>query len=178
MKRADRIKTTLSPSVHWPGDVLRGADWPTRDASWQAASVRLIACLFSAAILYGAVMGSFRAFGDQPQWLLQMAYSAIKAPLLLSGAFVISLPSIFVLSSLLGLRNDFGMAVRTLMAAQAGLALSLASFGPLTLLWYASNGDYNWALAFNGAMFALASLAAQWLLRGYYEPLMERNPRH
>jgi hypothetical protein len=31
---------------------------------------------------------------------------------------------------------------------------------------------------FNGMMFAIASLTAQWLLRQYYRPLIARNPHH
>jgi hypothetical protein len=99
-------------------------------------------------------------------------------PLLLTGSFALGLPSFFVLSTLLGLRRDFGESVRALVAAQAGLAIVLAALGPLTLLWYASSTNYQEALLFNGAMFAVASLAAQYLLRLYYRPLLERNSRH
>ena len=31
---------------------------------------------------------------------------------------------------------------------------------------------------FNGLIFALASIAGQHLLQGYYRPLIARNPRH
>ena len=62
-----------------------------------------------------------------------------------------------MLNSLLGLRSDFGRAVRSLVAAQAGLAIVLASLAPFTLVWYASSARYSEALLFNGAMFAVAS---------------------
>jgi hypothetical protein len=140
--------------------------------------LRLFEYLVLFGLFYGAVMGSFRALASQPQWAWQMLYSAVKVPLLLSATFVISLPSFFVLNSLLGLRRDFAKAVRALVAAQAGLAIILASLAPLTLLWYASSSAYNEALLFNGAMFAVASFSAQWLVRGYYRPLVARNPRH
>ena len=52
------------------------------------------------------------------------------------------------------------------------------SLAPLTLTWYASSPVHRQALVFNGAMFAVASFTAQWLVRGYYRPLVERNPRH
>jgi hypothetical protein len=135
-------------------------------------------CLVAFAMAYGAVMGTFRGLVGRDQWLLQIAYSAIKAPLLLTGSFIIGLPSFFVLSTLLGLRRDFAESVRALVAAQAGLAIVLASLGPLTLLWYASSADYQHALLFNGVMFAAATLAAQYLLRNYYRPLVQRDPRH
>jgi hypothetical protein len=161
-----------------PVDVLRQAPWVTRQLDSQRAILRLVGYLVAFGLLYGAVMGSFRALAAQPQWLLQIIYSAVKVPLLLSATFVISLPSFYVLNALLGLGRDFAPAVRALIAAQSGLAIILCSLAPLTLLWYASSAQYNQALLFNGAMFAVASFAAQWLVRGYYRPLIARNRRH
>jgi hypothetical protein len=158
--------------------VLRRATWTTRSGELRAALPRLVGCLLAFALEYGAIMGTFRGLTGQDQWLRQVVYSAMKVPLLLGASFALSLPSFFVLSTLLGLRRDFAESVRAIVAAQAGLAIVLAAFGPLTLLWYASSTDYNAALLFNGLMFAAASLAAQHLLRGYYRPLIQRNPRH
>jgi hypothetical protein len=159
-------------------DVLRRAPWVTQKLDSRRAILRLVACLILFGLLYGAVMGSFRGLIGQPQWLRQMVYSAVKVPLLLSVTFVISLPSFFVLNSLFGLRKDFSSAVRAMIGAQAGLAIILASLAPITLVWYASSTSYNNALLFNGAMFLVASMGAQWLLRKYYGPLIARNNRH
>lgn len=159
-------------------DILRRAPWITRQLDSRRVLARMAGCLVACGLLYGAAMGSFRGLAAQPQWARQMAYSAVKVPLLLTATFAISLPSFFVLSSLLGLRRDFAKAVRSLVAAQAGLAIVLASLAPLTLVWYASSAVYSQALLFNGAMFAIASLAAQWLVRGYYRPLIAINHRH
>lgn len=158
--------------------ILRRERWTTSPDATGAALPRLLACLVAFALLYGGVMGTFRLVTGNDQWLLQIAYSAVKAPLLLAASFAIGLPSFFVLSSLLGLRQDLGESVRALVAAQAGMAIVLAALGPLTLLWYASSSDYNEALAFNGLMFLLASMVAQYLLRAYYRPLIARNSRH
>ena len=76
------------------------------------------------------------------------------------------------------LRRDFARATAALMAAQAGLAIVLASLAPLTIVWYASSASYEAALRFNGLMFAVASAAGQGLLRGYYRPLVQRNAKH
>jgi branched-subunit amino acid ABC-type transport system permease component len=62
--------------------------------------------------------------------------------------------------------------------AQASLTLILASLAPFTLTWYASTDAYAPAVLMNAAMFGLASLAAQLVLRRLYEPLIARNPRH
>jgi hypothetical protein len=168
----------MSPWITAADDVLRQAPWVTRQLDSRQAILRLIGYLVAFGLLYGAVMGSFRAIASQPQWQLQVVYSAVKVPLLLMATFVISLPSFYVLNSLLGLGRDFGPAVRALVAAQSGLAIILCSLAPLTLVWYASSAEYNRALLFNGAMFAVASFAAQWLVRGYYRPLVARNRRH
>jgi hypothetical protein len=158
--------------------ILRRASWVTKPADSRRVLVRLVAQLILFGLLYGMAMGSFRALAAQSQWFQQIVYSAVKVPLLLSATFVLSLPSFYVVNALLGLRRDFVIALRALVAAQAGLAIVLASFAPLTLVWYASSASYSQALLFNGGMFAVASFAAQWLVRSYYRPLVARNRRH
>ncbi len=46
------------------------------------------------------------------QRLLQVVYSAVKVPFLLMATFVLSLPSFFVVNTLLGLRSDFARVLR------------------------------------------------------------------
>lgn len=161
--------------VQTPEDVLRRAAWTVRPEAAQAALARLAACIVLFGCLYGAAMGAYRGINGHPGWLLQMAYSAVKVPLLLSGAFVITLPTFFVLGTLLGLRSGFARALRALVAAQAGLAIALASLAPLTLLFYASTTSYQHALLFNGVMFAAGALAGQQLFRAHLRPLVARN---
>jgi hypothetical protein len=151
---------------------------PVRETSRLAVHVALFG------ILYGAAMGSFRGFIAGELWsvvLGQLIYSAVKVPLLLVCTFLVSLPFFFVLNTLFGLRNDFARAVRALAAAQAGLAITLASLAPFTLLWYCSlagRETYAASILSNALLFGIASLAAQWLVRGYYAPLVARNRRH
>jgi hypothetical protein len=159
-------------------DILRRAPWVSSRREWRYSLLRLCVSVVVFGLVYGATMGSFRALSAESQWLRQIAYSAVKVPILLIFTFVISLPNFFVLNSLLGLRKDFSAAVRALVAAQAGLAIVLASLAPLTLMWYASSAEYSQALLVNGAMFAVASFSAQWLVRSYYRPLVARNHRH
>lgn len=141
---------------------------------WPLVALATLVVAFG--MLYGAAMGSFGGvFGDRA---LQVIYSGIKVPFLLLATFALSLPSFFVLNSLLGLRRDFADAVRALAATQAGLAVILASLAPLTLLWYVSIGRYSAAVLFNALLFGAASLLAQSILRGYYRPLVLRDARH
>ena len=121
-------------------------------------------------------MGSFGGVLGERFW--QVAFSAMKVPLLLTATFALSLPSFFVVNTLFGLRSDFLYSVRALLATQAGLTIVLASFAPFTILWYVSSSNYRGAIVFNTLMFGSASLTAQWLLRRFYEPLIRRDRRH
>jgi hypothetical protein len=166
----------MTAYLHRLDDLLRGRTnliqvrGNPRAFAWLAAQVFVFGCV------YGAVMGTFGGILGQRLW--QVVFSATKVPLLLLVTFALGLPSFFVLNTLYGLRSDFGEAVRALLAAQAAMTLILASLAPLTLVWYASSGDYVWALLYNGSMFAIATFAAQWLLRRFYRPLLLRRPRH
>lgn len=148
-------------------DVLRGRPRPL---------AQLLACVVVFGVFYGCVMGAFG--GVAGRRALQPVYSGLKVPLLLLVTFALSLPSFFVLNTVLGVRDDFGRVLGGLVATQAALTVVLASLAPFTALWYASSADYDLALVFNALVFAAASVAAQSLLRRWYRPLVARNPRH
>ena len=141
--------------------ILRGRPAP---GSWLV----VLAC----GLAYGAVMGAFDGRAGQ------MAFSALKVPLLLLATLALSLPSYFVLNTLLGLRSDFADAWRGVVASQAGLTIILVSLAPITAFWYASTPNYRSAILFNALMFAFASAGAQAMLRRSYRPLIARDPRH
>jgi hypothetical protein len=162
--------------MHYADAVLRRRPWTTQSARTTAALRLLVAMIIIFGMAYGAMMGCFGGIGSGR--IIQVAYSAVKVPLLLVATSLIALPNFFVLNTLFGLRRDFAQSIRALAATQAGLALVLASMAPLTMLWYATSADYSAALRFNALMFAVASFGAQILLRGYYQPLIRRNPRH
>ena len=128
----------------------------------------IIACGLS----YGAVMGSF---GGR---VGQMGCSALKVPLLVVATAILALPSFFMINTLLGVRDDFTLALRGVVASQAGFTILLVSLAPVTLFWYASSRVYQQAILFNGVMFGVASLGAQVILARAYRPLIARNPIH
>ena len=127
---------------------------------------------------YAFVAGE-RGFIEQ---ILQMVYSGIKMPLLIVFTVLVALPSFFVINTLMGLRDDFRESLQAIISAQAGLMIILVSLFPLTLFSYVAFGatevSYQLAILFNAAMFGLASVAAQILLRNYYQKLINRDPRH
>lgn len=156
-------------------DLLRGhgAFDPARPQS----PVRSLVLLFVGfGFAYGVAMGSY---AGRPS---QMFYSGLKVPLLLGVAALVCLLNFFVVNSLLGLRDDFGIALRAVLTAQAAVAVSLAAFTPVTLFFYASlpeaRASYPTAIAANGVIFLVASLGGQLALNRAYAALIARNPRH
>lgn len=162
--------------------VLQNADRllrPTGPRPGPAYSPRLrdlILLILVFGLIYGAVMGTFSATSFERS--IQIVYSAVKVPILLLATFAISLPSFFVINTLVGLRNDFAQALRALIATQAGLTIILASLAPFTALFYASTAEYNPSIVFNAFMFGVASFSAQFILRRLYRPLIQRDARH
>jgi len=135
-------------------------------------SVRLLGVFLAAGLLYGAVIG---AYSLRP---LQMLYSALKVPLLVAGAGLVCLPNLFVLNTVLGLREDLSAVLRGAILAQGTVAISLAALAPITAVAYLSLGDYPDAVVFNGIVFLVAALAGQLTMSRHYRPLIARNPRH
>ncbi|MCA9184847.1 MAG: hypothetical protein KDA99_04485 [Planctomycetales bacterium] len=149
----------------------------------QAAQTRhrwrtLLTVLSVFAALFGLAVGSFGARILEPGTWLQALYSAIKLPILLTLSTALSLPSFFVINSLLGLRNDFDRVVQAIVLSQVVMAIVLASFAPMTILWYASSSDYSQAILANLVLMAIASFVARAVLRAQYRRLIVRNPRH
>ncbi len=114
-----------------------------------AGSWRLV---LGCGIAYGGVMG---AYGGRP---LQVAFSAVKVPLLLLATLALGLPTYFILNTLLGVRSDFAAAWRAVVASQAGFTIILLSLAPLTVLWYASTTHYRGAIFFEAVFHALMDL--------------------
>ena len=159
-------------------DVLRRGSSlaPVQRLGW-ASSLRNFAILILVfGMFYGGVMGTYGGVAGDRLW--QVVYSGVKVPLLLMATFLLSLPSFFVLNTLLGLRNDFTRVVTSLLATQASLTVILGSLAPVTAFWYVSSSEYQPAILFNGLIFAVASISAQWLLRREYRPLIARHPAH
>ncbi len=140
--------------------------------SYKKLLIFILLSLFFGCV-YGSVMGSYGGIDS-----IQIIYSGVKVPMLFICSFFLSLPSFFVLSTLLGLRQDFLYAIGALLVCQSGVTIILCSFMPFTVLWYTSFSDYKGVIIFNGLMFALASISAQFILRKFYRPLIAKNKRH
>lgn len=160
-------------------DVLRGrpgagAPAPAGDRPSSLFGITLL--MAACGMAYGGVMGTYGGLALDRVW--QPGFSAVKVPILIATTFALSVPSFYVLNALAGLRADFPRVIRALMTAQAVLTIVLTSLSPFTLFWYLSGSPYQAAILFNGAMFAVASLGAQWRLRGDYARLIHEKPAH
>lgn len=153
-------------------DLLLRGGFARDELSWRSR----LAVVVVFGTFYGAVMGAYGGLDADRPW--QMLYSGLKVPLLLTSAFLLSLPTFFVLNTLLGLRADFPRVVRALVSTQAGLTVVLASLAPITAFAYISGIGYQPAILFNALMFGTASVSAQSLLRREYRELIARNPAH
>lgn len=158
------------------GDVLRGETSSRRTQAIPFSGGTLTWAIVAFGMFYGGVMGAYGGLGGPRMW--QVVYSAVKVPFLLFSTFFLSLPSFFVINTLLGLRSDFRRVLRALLSTQAGLTIILSALAPYTAFWYVCGSHYQPAILFNGAMFAVASISAQWMLRRSYLPLVETNPKH
>jgi hypothetical protein len=133
---------------------------------------RLVCIGTGGGLFYGAIMGSYGLQG----W--QALYSALKVPLLVGVATLTCLPNFYTVNALLGLRGDFGLAMRAILAAQGTVAVVLAALAPITAFLYLSVTEYGAAVALNGVVFLVAALAGQVTLSRRYRKLIEANPRH
>lgn len=157
-------------------DLLRGSDVLREVSPSRDRHRLLVITILIFAPCYGALMGSYRL--DSADRWLQVLYSAIKLPILLFATSVICLPGFFVLNSILGLRDDFAEALGAILAGQAGLSVVLAALAPLTRFLYFCDVDYRAALLLNLAAFAVATFAAQTIMRRHYRVLIRRLPHH
>lgn len=142
------------------------------DRDWRPLALLILA----AGPLYGAFMGSFAL--DSAERLLMVLYAAAKVPVLILATTLVCLPAFFALNTVLGLRGDFGPAIRAVLAGQAALTVALASLGPLTALAYVSGVNHRWALLFNAGMFSIATLIGHAIMRRRYRPLIASSGRH
>lgn len=118
------LSTKSSPPSHIDS-LLRGTG-PFAPAARTGPPPRLLpAIILVSAPIYGAVMGTYAL--DAPERLLQVLYLALKLPLLLTATTLLCLPGFFVLTTILGLRDDLPASVRAILAGQAAMAVALAA---------------------------------------------------
>lgn len=103
--------------------------------------------------IVGAALGSYRGG-------LQIAYAAIKLPVVLLGTAALSAPALSAIGAALGRRSRLAADLALVMAALAFGALLLVACTPLVLLGRSVDLDYHRMILATVAMFAIAGCAA------------------
>lgn len=112
-----------------------------------------IATIAVAMAIVGAALGSYR--GDQ-----QIAYAAIKLPIVLLGTAALSAPVLTAIGVALGRPARLGSDLALVMCALAYGALLLCACTPLILLGRALDLGYHRMILATVAMFAIAGIAS------------------
>jgi hypothetical protein len=113
----------------------------------------MVATIAVSMALVGAALGSYRGG-------IQIAYAAIKLPLVLLGTAALSAPVLSAIGAALGRRARLSSDLTLVMSALAFGALLLAACTPLIMLGRALEVDYHRMIAGTVIMFAIAGGAA------------------
>jgi hypothetical protein len=110
------------------------------------------------AAVYGVCMGAFAVLTrEEPEWR-QMLASALKVPLLFIITLLVTFPSLYVFSTILGSRLKLVDLVRILTAGLSVLVTVLCAFGPIVAFFSASTTSYSFILLLNLAVFTASGL--------------------
>ncbi|MEM7626348.1 MAG: hypothetical protein AAF333_12190 [Planctomycetota bacterium] len=115
-----------------------------------------VAVLLSA--VYGLSVGAFAAIRTGGAELYQMFASAAKMPMLFFLTLLVTLPSLYVFSALVGAGMKVGAVCRLLVAMLGVVTAVLASFAPIVVFFGVSTTSYPFMKLLNVAMCAVAGL--------------------
>jgi hypothetical protein len=113
----------------------------------------MVATIAIAMAIVGATLGSYRGG-------VQIAYAAIKLPLVLLGTAALSAPALTAIGAALGRKPKLANDLVLVTTALAFGALLLAGCTPLVLLARAMDMPYHRAILAVVVMFSLAGLAS------------------
>jgi hypothetical protein len=119
---------------------------------------RLSACIVVLAMFYGMCMGSFAVFRGESAKPIQMLASTIKVPLLFFLTLLVTLPSLYVFSALVGSRLSPSGVLRLLLASLGINVTVLASLGPIVAFFSVCTTSYPFMLLLNVVVFAVSGL--------------------
>ncbi|MHC4592390.1 MAG: hypothetical protein ACYS8L_06820, partial [Planctomycetota bacterium] len=113
---------------------------------------------------YGLSMGLYSVLSRSPAIYLQLPSSAIKVPALFFLTLLVTFPSLYVFSALIGVRLAPGGALRVIVAAITVTLAVLASFAPITAFFTLTTTSYYFMKLLNVAFVAAAGVIGLWFL--------------
>ncbi len=152
-----------TPSVSIPRS-LGTIDLLLRDREVMLARIRagtnlaailkvMIATIAVTMVIVGAALGSYRGG-------VQIAYAAVKLPLVLLGTAALSAPTLTAIGRAVGRRSNLVQDLALVMSALAFGALMLVAGTPLILLGRAIDLTYHQMILMTVSMFGVAGVAA------------------
>ena len=109
-------------------------------------------------MIYGAFMGLFGVLSrPEPCWQQWLA-STLKVPALFLLTLLVTFPSLYVFSALLGAKLDLLDALRVAVAAITVTLAVLAAFGPITGFFTLNTDNHAFMVLLNVVFFTIAGL--------------------
>lgn len=109
-------------------------------------------------MIYGAFMGLFAVMNRPDMSWMQMFACSLKVPALFLLTLVVTFPSLYVFSALLGARLNMLDALRVAVAAITVTLAVLATFGPITGFFTLNTDSHPFMVLLNVIFFAIAGL--------------------
>jgi hypothetical protein len=129
------------------------------------AARRLALLCLILGMFYGVFMGIYGATrGSHAAWQ-QLVASTVKVPLVFLLTLLVTFPSLYVFSALVGSRCRFIDTLRLLVASIGVTLAILASFGPITGFFTLSTTSYPFMVLLNVAFFGVAGIIGLGFLR-------------
>ncbi len=142
-------------------EVLRGHKGDPQLLAGGTAHIRikpLVAVSIVLGIIYGLCMGLYAVLTRTPPCFAQMFASAVKVPILFILTLVITFPSLYVFSALLGIRLGPKDTLRLILAPVSANLAVLASLGPITAFFTLSTSSYPFMKLLNFLFFAVSGV--------------------
>jgi len=142
-------------------ELLRGSKTEAELLAQGASHLRLrpyAVASVALGLVYGIFMGLYAVLSREDPCYMQMVATAVKVPALFFLTLVVTFPSLYVFSALLGLRLPPLDTLRVVMAAIAVNLTVLASFGPITGFFTLSTTSYAFMKLLNVFFFAVSGV--------------------
>jgi hypothetical protein len=139
--------------------ILRGEateDAALREGTFEIPIFGLALVIDILGLIYGLCMGLFSLTAGGSGSLMQIPATMLKVPALFLLTLVVTLPSLYVFTALVGSQLRFLTIVRLLVASLAITLTVLASLGPIVAFFSISTTSYSFVVLLNVAVFATA----------------------
>jgi hypothetical protein len=114
--------------------------------------------LLALGMVYGACLGVFAITHHGSAGMGQFIADIVKVPLLFILTLVVTFPSLYVFTTLVGSRLHFGALLRLMISSMAVMLTVLASLGPIVAFFILSTSTYPFVVLLNVLICAVAGL--------------------